>query len=53
MTFVSHVPMEAPSEEKLESDSTNILSQYEDSVASHLVTLLQSDQHSEVISSAK
>ncbi|XP_053652287.1 diacylglycerol kinase delta isoform X3 [Cherax quadricarinatus] len=55
MSFVSHVSLSP--EHKLQSlTSHSLLSQvaaYEDSVGTHLATLLQSDQHSVVISSAK
>ncbi|KAG0728262.1 Diacylglycerol kinase eta [Chionoecetes opilio] len=55
MSFVSHVPLS--SQPKLESLALHSLhsqvAQYEDSVGAHLSTLLQSDQHSEVIASAK
>ncbi|KAK8725305.1 hypothetical protein OTU49_010807, partial [Cherax quadricarinatus] len=54
MSFVSHVSLSP--EHKLQSlTSHSLLSQvaaYEDSVGTHLATLLQSDQHSVVISSA-
>ncbi|XP_071543284.1 diacylglycerol kinase delta isoform X2 [Panulirus ornatus] len=55
MSYESHVSLSP--EDKLESlTSHSLLSQvaaYEDSVGAHLATLLQSDQHSVVISSAK
>ncbi|XP_042219115.1 diacylglycerol kinase eta-like isoform X2 [Homarus americanus] len=55
MSYVSHVSLSP--EHKLESfTSHSLLSQvaaYEDSVGAHLATLLQSNQHSVVISSAK
>ncbi|XP_045624298.2 diacylglycerol kinase delta isoform X2 [Procambarus clarkii] len=55
MSYVSHVTLSP--EHKLQSlASHSLLTQvaaYEDSVGTHLATLLQSDQHSVVISSAK
>ncbi|KAK8386490.1 hypothetical protein O3P69_010841 [Scylla paramamosain] len=52
MSYVSHVPL--PAQPKLEMETLHSqVAQYEDSVAAHLATLLQSDQHSEVIASAK
>ncbi|RXG55217.1 Diacylglycerol kinase delta [Armadillidium vulgare] len=55
MTFVSHMPVEP--HHKMDPDVPdtflNQVSRYENSVANHVVTLLQSDQHSEVIASAK
>ncbi|CAL4066650.1 unnamed protein product, partial [Meganyctiphanes norvegica] len=55
MSYVSHVPI---TPEKIQGlgGSTSLLSQvaaYEDSVGTHLSALLQSDQHSTVIASAK
>ncbi|XP_069970028.1 diacylglycerol kinase delta-like [Penaeus vannamei] len=55
MSYVSHVSLSG--EQQLSTmTSPSLLSQvaaYEDSVGAHLATLLQSDQHSVVISSAK
>ena len=55
MSFVSHVTL--PTDPKLSSLPQHALleqvGQYETSVGAHLSILLQSDHHSEVISSAK
>ncbi|KAK7083954.1 hypothetical protein SK128_025520 [Halocaridina rubra] len=55
MSYVSHVSI-SPDHKLTSLTSPSLLSQvaaYEDSVGAHLATLLQSDQHSDVISSAK
>lgn len=55
MSYVSHVSLSPqPKLESLASHSLHSqVAGYEDSVGAHLATLLQSDQNSEVISSAK
>ncbi|XP_050725765.1 diacylglycerol kinase eta-like isoform X3 [Eriocheir sinensis] len=55
MSYVSHVSLSPqPKLESLASHSLHSqVAEYEDSVGAHLATLLQSDQNSEVISSAK
>ena len=59
MTYVSHVALRDDEESKIgttEISPENLLTQvaeYEDSVASHLSTLLQSEEDSVVVESAK
>lgn len=55
MSYVSHVALSPqPKLESLASDSLHSqVAAYEDSVGNHLARLLQSDQHSDVIASAK